>query len=163
MISNMLNHGSANKAWKHNLKMDCEVALVGKQVQVKTMHGWVPISSLATPFGKVMDRMGKEQDILGIVYGEVEGSHDEKDTWHTEHYEEHDGIWIKGSSTVHQGTHHLQGMALITESGEYIVWDPSEQKEKIVRDFTEVGYHSIHETYPFVEARLRTFCPNDKI
>jgi hypothetical protein len=29
MISNMLNRGSANKAWKHNLKMDCEVALVG--------------------------------------------------------------------------------------------------------------------------------------
>jgi hypothetical protein len=162
MVSNMLNRGCEKRAWKHNLKVDCEVALVGKQVRVKTIHGWVPISSLATPFGKVMDRMGKEQDILGIVHGEVEGAYDEKETWHTEHYEEHDGIWIKGTSTVHQGTHHLQGMALITESGEYIVWDPSEQKEKLVRDFTEVGYHSIHETYSFVEARLRTFCPNDK-
>ena len=162
MISNMLNRGSADKAWKHNLKMDCEVALVGKQVQVKTMHGWVPISSLATPFGKVMDRMGKEQNILGIVHGEVEGAQQENETWHTEHYEDHDGIWIKGTSTVRQGTHHLQGMALITETGEYIVWDPSEQKEKIVRDFTEIGYDSIHETYPFVEERLRTLCPKDK-
>ena len=156
MMSNMLNRGSADKAWKHNLKMDCEVALSGKQVQVKTMQGWVPISSLATPFGKVMDRMGKEQDILGIVHGEVEGAQQENETWHTEHYEDHDGIWIKGSSTVRQGTHYLQGMALITETGEYIVWDPSEQKEKIVRDFTEIGYDSIYETYPFVEERLRT-------
>jgi hypothetical protein len=162
MVSNMLNRGSEKKAWKHNLKMDCEVALVGKQVHVKTIHGWVPISSLATPFGKVIDRMGKEQDILGIVHGEVEGANKENETWHTEHYEDHDGIWIKGTSTVQQGTDYLQGMALITEMGEYIVWDPSEQKEKIVRDFTEVGYHSIHETYPFVEARLRTHCPKDK-
>jgi hypothetical protein len=162
MISNMLNRGLADKAWKHNLKMDCEVALVGKQVRVKTIDGWVPISLLATPFGKVMDRTGKEQDILGIVHGEVEGAKQENETWHTEHYEDHDGIWIKGTSTVRQGTQHLQGMALITETGEYIVWDPSEQNEKIVRDFTEIGYDSIHETYPFVEARLRTFCPKDK-
>jgi hypothetical protein len=63
---------------------------------------------------------------------------------------------------VRQGTHHLQGMALITETGEYIVWDPSEQKEKIVRDFTEIGYDSIYETYSFVEERLRTYYPNDK-
>jgi len=156
MMSNMLNRGLADKAWKDNLKMDCEVALAGKQVCVKTIHGWVPISSLATPFGKVMDRTGKEQDILGIVHGEVEGAEDEKETWHTEHYEDRGGIWIKGSSTLRQGTHRLQGMALITKSGEYIIWDPSEQKEKIVRDFTEIGYDSIHETYPFVEARLRT-------
>ena len=162
MVSNMLNRESANKAWKHNLKMNCEVALVGKQVRVKTMHGWVPISSLTTPFGKVMDRMGKEQDILGIVHGEVEGADQKNETWHTEHYEDHDGVWIKGTSTVHQGTHHLQGMALITETGEYIVWDPSEQKEKIVRDFTEIGYDSIYETYSFVEERLRTYCSNDK-
>jgi predicted ATPase len=53
-------------------------------------------------------------------------------------------------------------MALITETGEYIVWDPSEQKEKIVRDFTEIGYDSIYETYSFVEERLRTYYPNDK-
>lgn len=156
MISNMLNRGSADKAWKYNLKMDCDVALVGKQVRVKTMHGWMPISLLATPFGKVMDRMGKEQNILGIVHGEVEGAPQENETWHTEHYEYCGGIWLKGTSTVRQGTHHLQGMALITETGEYIVWDPSEQKEKIVRDFTEIGYDSIHETYSFVEARLRT-------
>jgi hypothetical protein len=156
MISNMLNRGSADKAWKHNLKMDCEVALVGRQVHVKTMNGWVPISLLTTPFGKVMDRMGKEQDILGIVHGEVKGAQQKNETWHTEHYEDHNGIWIKGTSTVLQGTYRLQGMALITKTGEYIIWDPSEQKEKIVRDFTEIGYDSIHETYPFVEERLRT-------
>lgn len=156
MMSKMLNRGIVNKAvWDH-LKMDCEVALVGKQVRVRTMDGWVPISLLASPFGKVMDRMGKEQNILGIVHGEVEGAQQENETWHTEHYEDRHGIWIKGTSTIGQGTHHLQGMSLITETGEYLIWDPSEQKEKIVRDFTEIGYDSIHETYPFVEERLRT-------
>ena len=30
-----------------------------------------------------------------------------------------------------------------------------EKKEKIIRDFTEVGYDSIHNTYPFVSSRLR--------
>ena len=157
MMSNMLNRGIANKAaWKHNLKMDCEVALVGKQVRVRTIDGWVPISLLASPFGKVMDRMGKEQNILGIVHGEVEGAQQEKETWHTEHYEDRNGIWIKGTSTIGQGTYPLQGISLITETGEYLVWDEIEKKEKIVRDFTEIGYDSIHETYPFVEERLRT-------
>ena len=136
--------------------MECEVALVGKQVRVRTIDGWVPISLLASPFGKVMDRTGKEQNILGIVHGEVEGAQQEKETWHTEHYEDRNGIWIKGTSTIGQGTYHLQGMSLITETGEYLVWDEIEKKEKIVRDFTEIGYDSIHETYPFVEERLRT-------
>jgi hypothetical protein len=46
-------------------------------------------------------------------------------------------------------------MTLITESGEFAIWDEQEHREKWIRDFTEVGYQTIHETYPFVEARLR--------
>ena len=47
-------------------------------------------------------------------------------------------------------------MTIITESGEFIIWDEIEKKERVVRDFTEVGYKTIHETYPFVASRLRT-------
>ena len=47
------------------------------------------------------------------------------------------------------------GITLITDSGDFIIWDDDFKKEIIVRDFTEIGYDCIHETYSFVEARLR--------
>jgi hypothetical protein len=81
--------------------------------------------------------------------------------WNTELYEEHDGVWIKGTTTGlkpttgHKDHTALQGIHLITETGEWILWDEKEKKEKIIRDFTEVGYDSIHNTYPFVSSRLR--------
>ena len=66
------------------------------------------------------------------------------------------GVWIKGKSTVVPGNDTIQGMTIITETGEFIIWDEVEKKERIIRDFTEVGYKTIHETYPFVASRLRT-------
>ena len=45
-------------------------------------------------------------------------------------------------------------MSLITDDGEFIIWDDVTKKEVLVRDFTEIGYQSIHETYPFISARL---------
>ena len=74
----------------------------------------------------------------------------------TELYELEDGVWIKGKSTVVSGNETIQGMTIITETGEFIIWDEVEKKEKVIRDFTEVGYKTIHETYPFVASRLRT-------
>ena len=74
-------------------------------------------------------------------------------------------MWIKGNSTVVHGVDNIQGMTLITENGEIIIWDEINKKEKIIRDFTEVGYHSIHETYSFVATRLRmtkTIAAGDK-
>jgi len=47
-------------------------------------------------------------------------------------------------------------MTLMTERGEFMIWNEAKQREQCIRDFTEVGYQTIHETYPFVEARLRT-------
>jgi hypothetical protein len=47
-------------------------------------------------------------------------------------------------------------MTIITETGEFIIWDELEKKEKLVRDFTDIGYNSIYETYSFVADRLRT-------
>ena len=48
----------------------------------------------------------------------------------------------------------IQGISLITDTGEYIVWDDETKQEKIVRDFTEVGHQNIHKTYAFMSDRL---------
>ena len=56
---------------------------------------------------------------------------------------------------MESGTETVYGLSLLTESGEVIIWDPRTKKEKRVRDFTEVGYYAIHETYSYVDARLR--------
>jgi hypothetical protein len=157
MISTILNRNATNTIWKSTIQKDCEVALVGKETLIKTSTGFVPVSSLGSlPFGKVVDRFGKEQAILGIVHAEVEGATETNQKWNTGHYEDRHGIWIKGISSVKPGSTTIQGMAFITKTGEYILWDEIQQKEIIVRDFTEIGYDAIHETYPFVEARLRT-------
>jgi DNA polymerase III alpha subunit (gram-positive type) len=65
-------------------------------------------------------------------------------------------VWIKTKSTVVPGKDNIEGMTIITESGEFIIWDENEKRERVIRDFTEVGYKTIHETYPFVASRLRT-------
>ena len=61
---------------------------------------------------------------------------------------------MKGNSTISCGEETIQGMTLITDDGEFTIWDEVQKKEVMVRDFTEVGYQSIHETYSFVAARL---------
>ena len=112
-------------------------------------------------FGWVLDRHGNEQRVLGFIRGEVEEYEQDGDStlWNTEMYEEHQGVWIKGTVSCLKPTTgtqpRLQGIHLITETGEWILWDEGEEKEKIIRDFTEVGYDSIHNTYPFVSSRLR--------
>jgi hypothetical protein len=156
LISKILHSSTNYKGWKSNLTAHCETAIVGKRVRVKTIKGWIPIAELSKPFGKVVDRNGNEQDILGIIYGEVENAKETNHMWNTELYVWENGIWIKSKNTVQHGTDVIDGMTLITENGEFIIWDELEQREKCIRDFTEVGYQTIHETYPFVEARLRT-------
>jgi hypothetical protein len=159
IIGNILHYHTEYTGWKSTLKPYCEDALLGKSIRVKTSNGFVPISELAKPFGKVLDRYGNEQDILGIVYGEVENAsnsmEEKEDIWHTELYVADMDNWVKSKNTVPRGTSVLEGMTLITQSGEFTIWDEIEQKEVVIRDFTEVGYDVIHETYPFVEARLR--------
>ena len=165
MILSMLNpnkKGSTNDTQK-----SCDVALMSKDTLVKTRKGFQCIHDIAVIGNTVLDRDGKEQVIRGIIHAEVEAQEGqtEQHTWHTELYEEHDGVWVKGKSTVVHGVDNIQGMTLITESGYFIIWDEINKKEKIIRDFTEVGYHSIHETYSFVATRLRmtkTIAAGDK-
>ncbi len=167
LILSLLNRGRDASQWKDSLRMPTDIPLVAPERLVKTRTGFVPVSSFTTPqeggrisFGWVMDRHGNEQRVLGFIRGEVEEYELDGNPhlWNTELYEERDGVWIKGATTCLKPTtasKGLQGIHLITETGEWILWEEREKKEKIIRDFTEVGYDSIHNTYPFVSSRLR--------
>lgn len=154
-ISHILNKNSEYTLWKQNIKMYVNVAVIGEDTLVKTSDGFVKIKDIELLYNKVLDKDGKEQCVRGIVSAEIEDVFSADNTWRTEMYELQNGVWIKGISTLCDGYNSLYGMTLITENGEFIIWDEETKQEIVVRDFTEVGYQSIHETYSFVEARLR--------
>jgi len=154
IILSMLNKDSNYTSWKDGIKLSCDVALVTKETLVKTNKGFVPISTLQFS-DVIMDHNGLSQTIKGVVTGILENITCVKGSYHTEMYEEKEGVWIKGASTIPHGSSTMEGMTLITETGEFIIWDEDEKTEKRVRDFTEIGYDSIHKTYSFIEARLR--------
>jgi hypothetical protein len=130
---------------------------------VKTTQGFVPISSLQINKTHIATQNGKKDQVLGVICSEVDNVSNDSDQiankWHTELYElDADGVWIKGQSTLKFGGNmKTKGYTIITESGEFIILDETTQKEKVVRDFTDIGYKRIHETYPFVASRLRLF------
>lgn len=153
LVSRMLNENVNYDAWKDNLKSECEVSLLGKEVLIKTSKGWIPISQILLSDATVLDYTGMPQIVRGVVYGEVEHALEGDHEWVTESYVYEEGAWKRSVSTVKPGSSTVEGRTLITETGTFVIWDG--QKEKIIRDFTEVGYQSIHKTYAFVEARLR--------
>jgi len=157
MISQLLNKNSDYASWKDNVRMYVNVAVMGRDTLVKTSRGFIPIKSLQL-YDTVWSADAKEQCIYGIVTAEIEDACNASTTphlWKTELYELRDTVWVKGKSTLRRGTDTMEGMTLITETGDFIIWDEELKKEIAVRDFTEIGYHSIHRTYSFVEARLR--------
>jgi hypothetical protein len=146
--------GSKDLNWKEDIKAECEVALMAKDVLVKTLRGFVPIRSIRLLQDGILDKNGKPHTVRGLVYGTVEDAEDNK-KWISECYEFENAQWRKKPSSVVKGKNTIEGMSLITESGEFVIWDEIQQKERFIRDFTEVGYDDIHKTYAFVEARLR--------
>jgi hypothetical protein len=154
LILKKLNNLSNYSKWKNGLKVSSDMPLMGNNMKVKTSRGFVDISKLNMD-DKVLDRDNKEQSILGVINGLIENAEDGDGEWNTELYEFGNDVWIKGKSTVLSGSNSIKGKTIITETGEFIIWDSNEKKEKIVRDFTDIGHKSIHETYPFVAARLR--------
>lgn len=161
-ILKTLNNDSSYSKWKDGLKVSNDIPLMGKKVKVKTKNGFVGISKLLLN-DKVLNREGNEQEILGVVYGEIEGAENGDDIWNTELYELSEGVWVRGQSTVKRSKNNASGMTLITKTGEIIIWDEIEKREKIVRDFTEIGYKEIHKTYPLVSSRLRLLKPTNEI
>jgi hypothetical protein len=162
-ILKTLNNNTNYSKWKDGLKVGAEVPLMGRNIKIKTAIGFVELWRLSL-FGSVLDRNGNEQEVLGIINAEIEGIKEGDGKWNTELYEMNEGIWVKGASTVKESNESACGMTLITETGEIIIWDEEGQKEKIVRDFTEIGHKEIHKTYPLVDSRLRLFrSPNEII
>jgi hypothetical protein len=166
-ILSTLNNNSNYSKWKNSLKPGATIPLLGKNTLIKTAQGFVPISTLKITHSTVINKDGKEERILGVICSDVDncGPHDIKTgKWHTELYEfdNTSNSWIKGKSTIQQhscGT--TEGYSIITESGEFIIFDDTTAKEKIVRDFTDIGYKRIHQTYPLVASRLRLFRPDN--
>jgi len=155
-ISSMLNKGKPFRVWKDNMKDYVNIAVMGRDVGVKTPKGFVPIHTIQIG-DNVIDTDGIAHCVRGIIKGEVECNKSalQDDAWVTELYEYVDGVWLKGSASVEPGTDKMEGITLITEHGEFIIWDSVKKTETRVRDFTEVGYHAIYKTYPYVGARLR--------
>jgi hypothetical protein len=160
IILKMLNNFSNYPIWKDSLKLTTNIPLLSSNIKIKTQMGFLPLNSMFIGLKDVIDSKGNKQKVLGIVRGVVEdvdiNRMKELEVWNTELYECKNNIWIKSKSTVISGNDKLEGMTLITETGEFIIWDEVEKRERIIRDFTEIGYKTIHETYPFVASRLRT-------
>jgi hypothetical protein len=138
-----------------NVKNYVNIGVLSPTTMVKTISGFVPIHTIRIG-DSVINQHGVLKKVLGCIRGEVE--YDKlrsKTEWKTELYEYHQQVWIKGEATLYPGTNKTEGLSLITEHGEYIIWDSIKKVEIRVRDFTEVGYDRIYETYPYVDARLR--------
>jgi hypothetical protein len=154
-VSAILNYGMPYASWSANMKNYVNIAVMSPTTLVKTSTGFIPIHTIHIG-DSVVDQHGIPKKVLGCIRGEVE--YDKEKTasvWKTELYEYHQQVWIKGNTTLYPGVDKTEGCALITEHGECIILDSLHQSELRVRDFTEVGYNRIYETYPYVDARLR--------
>jgi hypothetical protein len=160
IVLKMLNNFSNYNTWKDSLKMTTNIPLMSSKTKIKCVDGFIPIESMFIGLRHIVDTKGNKYKVLGIVKGEVEEvdamKMNELGIWNTELYEYVNEVWIKTKSKVVPGTDKIEGMTIITECGEFIIWDEDEKRERIIRDFTEVGYKTIHGTYPFVASRLRT-------
>jgi hypothetical protein len=160
IILKMLNKLSNYETWKDSLQISTNIPLMSKSVKVKCDYGYIPIDDLFIGVNNVLNSKGEKQEVLGVINGEVENvdkiKTEKLSEWNTEVYELTNNIWMKSQSKIVPGTDKIEGVTIITESGEFIIWDEVEKKDRIIRDFTEIGYKTIHKTYPFVATRLRT-------
>jgi hypothetical protein len=156
-ILNKLNKNSNYDKWKRCLKPAQTYPLLGPKVKIKCTDGTFRDVSSLNIFDSILDSKGCTQQVLGVIEGEISASESEldDDEWKAELYELEGNIWIRGESTYLKGDTIKRGYTIITETGEFIIWDKSVKKEILVRDFTDIGYNSIYETYPFVASRLR--------
>jgi hypothetical protein len=96
----------------------------------------------------VEDKDGGFTRVLGLVEGQVQGSSVASDhSWMSACIRKSEGKWMR-VTTLRTGSDAQAGRHLITESGTF------QTEQGLVRDFTEVGYDRIHETYSFVADRL---------
>jgi hypothetical protein len=120
--------------------------------EIQVPGGWKAIAELV--IGDEVTDGRSVTRILGKVCGETEAGQGHEETesheWTTGGYQWKEGRWTLCQGSLHQGK---KGWNLITESGVFQV----KRGNGVIRsrDFTEVGYDRIQETYPFVLERLR--------
>lgn len=174
-ILKILNNSKDYDNWKTCLSPFSEIPILGNNIKVKTQHGYTTISKLNI-LDEIIDKEGNIQKVLGVVCAYIDGidgidknnrHHINNGIWHTELYELHGNTWIKGKKQIHMQSKlesdnminnensAVLGFTIITDSGHFIIWDEDNIKEKIVRDFTDIGHNEIYKTYPLVASRLR--------
>ena len=163
VILNILNKSKNYNEWKSGIISDSEIPLMSENTPIKTPTGYIMISKLNLG-DIVIDSNGKYTEILGVIHSEINGI-SESDVWKTEllSLERESNVWKRIPGNVKSGNGILKGKTLITESGDFIIQcsdiknEINYKSEKIVRDFTDVGYKSIHQTYSMVSERLRIY------
>ena len=130
-----------------------EIPLWSLITEIQVPGGWKTIAELV--IGDEVTDGRSVTRILGKVCGETEagqghGAETESHEWTTGGYQWKGGRWTLCQGSLHQGK---KGWNLITESGVFQVKRGNDVIRS--RDFTEVGYDRIQETYPFVLERLR--------
>jgi hypothetical protein len=158
-ILKYLNKASGYENWKSSLKLTENTPLISPYTQIKTSSGYVQLSELDIKKHKIVDSKNKEQHVLGTINGIIDNANksQENDIWYTDlyMYNTTTDIWYKADSTVIKGNDLIIGKTIICEEGEFVILDKY-GNEHIVRDFTDIGYNSIHKTYSFVAERLRS-------
>jgi hypothetical protein len=132
---------------------DATFSLMDPSIKVQTPTGPVPLASI---------RMGQELElsynqstkVIGIVEGRIYGQ--EHPGWMSacieKTYIPTEGVCHRQVTTLPPSKQPIQGRHLITDSGLFIISQNGVMHT--MRDFTEVGMHRIHETYPLVASRL---------
>lgn len=166
IILNILNNSSNYDKWKDGINSETEIGLVSENTLIRIKTGYIEIDKLKLG-DKILDSKGEESEVLGVINGEINGiSESENGFWKTdliylESLENQEsgksGFWKRKNGNIKSGNGTLKGKTLITESGYFIIFDMDSNSEKIVRDFTDIGYNNIHQTYPMVSERLRIF------
>lgn len=157
LILKLLNEHANYATWKDSLTVSTDMPLMSDTTKVKTTDGFVPLSHLRLG-SNVLDGKGESQKVVGKVQGEA-SAHKKyiREQWTTELFEQNNGGWRKARGTLVVGSDAVQGANLMTETGELVIWDELEKRERVIRDFTDIGYTTIHETYPLVASRLRIY------
>jgi len=158
-ILTLLNEYGNYALWKDSLTISNNMPLMSANTKVKTTNGFVPLSHLTViSHHRLVDRQGRPQKVVGKVCGEATAHKDTiREEWTTDMFELDKGAWRKGIGTLPLGADTVQGENIMTETGELVIWDSVEKREKVIRDFTDIGYTTIHETYPLVASRLRIY------
>jgi hypothetical protein len=117
----------------------------------KFLVGPVPLSSIRRGDWILGDLRWTQ--VIGICHRSVSGGIDLDKERMT------DGVWLKkGTQWLHpEGTEDNEawsGIQLLTDSSEFMILLGETQEEFLVRDFTEVGFNRLPETYTRVEEAM---------